>query len=178
MRTNAGRSHFRSTAPTCAMLSLAALVACAGPGIQTRLPAYVPRVRELTVTTVPMLVKEEQALFPFLKPALAKGGVLEGKEVYAFSPNTLTVIEGDTIHLTLINPEDDVHSFVLPDLAVPLPGGTTTRVTYVATHAGIYPIVCAIPAHLPMMSGQLVVLPSAVMAEASETVGVGSRAGS
>ena len=109
-------------------------------------------------------MKEQQALFPFLKPAFARGGVLDGKEVYAFSPSTVTVVEGDTLQLTLINPEDDVHSFVLPDFAVPLPAGKTTQAVYVARHAGIYPIVCAIQSHLPMMSGQLVVLSAASMA--------------
>jgi len=89
--------------------------------------------------------------------------VLDGKEVYAFSPSTLTVVEGDTIHLTLINPEDDVHSFVVPDFAVSLPGNKTTEATYVARRAGIFPILCAVPSHLPMMSGQLVVLPAATM---------------
>src|SRR5581483_4075326 len=81
-------------------------------------PAYTPRTRELTVTTVPLLVKESATIFPFLKADFAKGGVLDGKEVYAFSPSTLTVVQGDTVHFTFINPEDDVHSFVLPDLAV------------------------------------------------------------
>ena len=119
---------------------------------------YVPRTREITITTVPLLVKEQRKTLPFLKEDFAHGGVLEGKEVYAFSPSTVTVVEGDTIHFTLINPEDDVHSFVLPDLAVSLPGQKTTSATYVARHAGIFPFVCAIQAHLPMMSGQLVVL--------------------
>jgi plastocyanin len=122
--------------------------------------AYTPHVRELTVTTVPLLVKEQQHLFPFLAADFAKGGVLEGKEVYAFSPNTLTVIVGDTIHFTFFNPEDDVHSFVLPDLAVSLPPQRVTRATYIAKRVGIFPFVCAVQAHLPMMSGQLVVLPA------------------
>jgi plastocyanin len=126
---------------------------------------YVPRTRAITVTTVPLLVKEAQGLYPFLRPAFAKGGVLEGKEVYAFSPSTITVVEGDTLRLTLINPEDDPHSFVLPDFAVSLPGGKATEATYVAKHAGIYPIICAVASHLPMMSGQLVVLSSQAMAE-------------
>jgi plastocyanin len=86
------------------------------------------------------------------------------KEVCAFSPSTITVVEGDTLHLTIINPEDDAHSFVLPDFAVSLPGGKATSATYVARTAGIYPIVCAVPSHLPMMSGQLVVLSAAAMA--------------
>jgi len=126
-------------------------------------PTYHPRTRALTVTTVPLLVKEQRSTFPFLGAAFAKGGVLDGKEVYAFSPSTLTVVEGDTIHFTLINPEDDVHSFVLPDFAVSLPGNKATDTTYVATRAGIFPILCAVQSHLPMMSGQLVVLPATTM---------------
>ena len=142
--------------------------ACAGSAPVSHSAAYTPRSRALTVTTVPLLVKEQRAVFPFLDAAFAKGGSLEGKEVYAFSPSTLTVVEGDTIHFTLINPEDDVHSFVLPDFAVSLPGNRTTEATYVARHAGIFPIVCAIQSHLPMMSGQLIVLPAATM-RGSET---------
>ncbi len=122
-----------------------------------------PQVRAIAITTVPLLVKEQQGALPFLRSDFAKGGVLEGKEVYAFSPSTITVVEGDTLHLTLINPEDDEHSFVLPDLAVPLPGGKSTTVTYVAKRAGVYPFVCAVAAHMPMMSGQLVVLPASGM---------------
>jgi plastocyanin len=143
---------------------LIASTACARPAPVPSAPAYTPRTRDLTVTMVPLLVKEQRALFPFLEAAFAKGGVLDGKEVYAFSPSTFTVVEGDTIDWNLINPEDDEHSFVLPDLFVPLPGGTDTHATYVAHHAGIFPILCSVPTHLPMMSGQLVVLPAAAMA--------------
>jgi plastocyanin len=125
--------------------------------------AYTPMTRAITITTVPLLVKEEQSVLPFLKADFAKGGVLDGKEVYAFSPSSVTVVEGDTIRFTLINPEDDVHSFVLPDLAVSLPGQKTTTATYVARRAGIFPFVCAVQAHLPMMWGQLVVLPASSM---------------
>jgi plastocyanin len=147
---------------TVALAGLLASAAC-NSSAPSRRAAYTPRSRDITVTTVPLLVKEQQVVFPFLKPAFAKGGVLDGKEVYAFSPSTITVVEGDTLHLRLINPEDDVHSFVLPDFAVSLPGGQITLATYVAKHAGIYPIVCAIQSHLPMMSGQLVVLSAAAM---------------
>lgn len=121
-------------------------------------------MRTITITTVPLLVKEERGVLPFLKADFAKGGVLEGKEVYAFSPSSITAIEGDTIRFNFINPEDDVHSFVLPDLVVPLPPQKTTAATYVARRAGIYPFVCSIASHLPMMSGQLVVLAPAAIA--------------
>lgn len=139
----------------------------AGAGTATSVSRYVPRSRAITITTVPLLVKEHQGVLPFLKSDFAKGGVLEGKEVYAFSPSTITVVEGDTIHFTFYNPEDDEHSFVLPDLAVPLRPQRTTTATYVATRAGVYPFVCAVAAHLPMMSGQLVVLSAASMAGAT-----------
>ena len=140
---------------------LAAAAACGGPqGARARdARPYMPRTRTVTITTVPMLVREQQHLFPFLTKDFAKGGVLDGKEVYAFSPATVTVVEGDTIHFVFINPEDDVHSFVLPDFAVSLPAQHTTEATYVAKRAGIYPFTCAIQSHLPMMWGQLVVLP-------------------
>ena len=159
------------TALRAAHLALAVTLctACARSASPAR-AAYTPRTRALTITTVPLLVKEETNLFPFLKPAFAKGGVLEGKEVYGFSPSTLTVVEGDTIHFTLVNPEDDVHSFVLPDFAVALPAGQVTEATYVAKRVGIFPIVCAVQAHLPMMSGQLVVLAAASMATDSGSV--------
>jgi plastocyanin len=131
------------------------------PGREAR--PYRPTARAITITTVPLLVKEEQKVLPFLAADFAKGGVLDGKEVYAFSPSTITVVEGDTIHFTLINPEDDVHSFVLPDLAVSLPAEKTTTATYVARRAGIFSFVCAVQAHLPMMWGQLVILPASSM---------------
>jgi plastocyanin len=127
---------------------------------------YVPQARNITITTVPLLVKEQQSVLPFLKEDFANGGVLDGKEVYAFSPSTVTVFEGDTIHFTFINPEDDVHSFVLPDFAVSLPGQKTTTATYVAKGAGIYAFECAIPSHLPMMYGQLVVLAASTSSSA------------
>lgn len=149
----------RGVGAACALTFLAA-AACTRTAQPTT--TYTPRVRELTVTTVPLLVKEQQKLFPFLGADFAKSGVLDGKEVYAFSPSTLTVVVGDTVHFTFINPEDDVHSFVLPDLAVPLAPQKITHATYVAKRVGIFPFVCAVQAHLPMMSGQLVVLPASM----------------
>jgi uncharacterized cupredoxin-like copper-binding protein len=114
--------------------------------------------RAITITTVPLLVKEQASTYPFLDDAFKKGGVLDGKEVYAFSPSTITVYEGDTIAFHFVNPEDDEHSFVLPDFSVALPGGSSIDTSYVAQHAGIYTFICSVPGHMPMMSGQLVVL--------------------
>jgi plastocyanin len=153
-------------APLFAALCPLGTSSCAGAGPAAGRPAYRPRAREITVTTVPLLVKESRHLYPFLDRDFAQGGVLEGKEVYAFSPSTLVVGEGDTIRFTFVNPEDDAHTFVLPDFALGLPGQRITRATYVAPRAGIYPIVCDVPSHAPMMSGQLVVLAGTALASA------------
>ncbi|HTX64902.1 MAG TPA: cupredoxin domain-containing protein [Opitutaceae bacterium] len=130
--------------------------ACAAPA--PRNPAYRPRRRDVTITAVPLLTREMQRIYPFLAHDFARGGVLEGKEVYAFEPSTVTAFEGDTLALTLVNPEDDAHSFVLPGFEVGMPPESTVTATYVAGRAGIYPFTCSIPTHLPFMVGTLVVL--------------------
>ena len=107
---------------------------------------------------MPLLTKELGSTYPFLSADFAKGGVLEGKEIYAFVPGNVTVYEGDTIHFTLVNPEDDVHSFVLADLTVQMPPQAIVHATYIASRAGVFDFVCDIPSHKPMMYGQLVVL--------------------
>lgn len=121
-------------------------------------PAYQPRTREVTVTAVPLLTKEMAAVYPFLKSDFTAQGVLAGKEVYAFIPSTLVAYAGDTLAITFVNPEDDAHTFVLPDLAVALPGQSTKTVRYPVGAPGIYPFRCNMAAHAPMMSGQLLVL--------------------
>lgn len=149
-----------------ATLAALLLSACAGQRAEPAHPAYVPQSRYVTVTTVALMVKEDAGVLPFLKKDFAKGGVLDGKEVYGFVPSTITVAAGDTIHFHFVNPEDDEHNFVLRDLFVKLPGQTVVDTTYVPRVPGIYDFACAIPAHLPMMHGQLVVLnPEAVAAE-------------
>jgi hypothetical protein len=82
----------------CTVATLFLALACSKQTSGGRPNGYRPRTREVTVTTVPLLVKEAVPVYPFLKPAFAKGGVLDGKEVYAFSPSTITAVEGDTLH--------------------------------------------------------------------------------
>lgn len=142
------------------MLSIG-LAACGGTGAPSSRGAsssYTPQTRHVTVTAVPLLVKELATTYPFLKKDFASGGVLAGKEVYAFSPSTITVVAGDTIRLTLLNPEDDVHGFVMRDFYVALPPQSRTDTIYVTKAPGIYEFSCSVPAHVPMMHGQLVVL--------------------
>lgn len=129
-------------------------------------PAYVPQTREVTLTAVPLLTKELQSVYPFLSQDFAAGGVLEGKEIYAFVPDTVTVVEGDTVNFTLVNPEDDEHKFVLENLVVDLPGQSVQRASYQAAHAGVFSFACVMPTHIPYMHGQLVVLSAALGAGA------------
>ena len=117
-----------------------------------------PARRDITITTVPLLSRELVPTYPFLKRDFAPGGVLDGKEVYAFVPGTITVMAGDTLHLTVLNPEDDTHAFVLHDLYLPLPPQSRIDTTYIARVPGIFPFSCTVPQHLPMMRGELVVL--------------------
>ncbi len=138
----------------CATLVLA--TGCARSGQN----AGPPVTREFTITTIPLLTKEMQRIYPFLVKDFAPGGVLEGKEVYAFEPSSITVYEGDTVRFTLINPEDDAHSFVLPDLSVALPPQSRIQAAWIARSPGSYRYVCAIPSHLPFMYGTLTVLPA------------------
>ncbi len=143
---------------------LAFAFACSAPNASTpAAAAYVPQTREITITTVPLLSKELMTTYPFLREVFGPKGFMAGKEVYAFVPNTITAVLGDTLRLQFVNPEDDAHAFVLSDLVVPLPGQQTTRATYIARHVGIYRFSCSVVAHLPSMWGQLVVLaPDAV----------------
>lgn len=140
------------------MLALAALAA----GCISASPAYVPQERRFVVTAVPLLTQELVSTYSFLSRDFGPGGVLEGKEVYAFVPSSLTVVEGDTVRFTLVNPEDDEHNFVLPGLSVALPGQSVTEATWRAETPGIFSFVCTIPAHAPAMYGQIVVLPADV----------------
>ena len=145
----------------CAGLLLSVVLlagGCAAPA--PRGAAYRPRQRDVTITAVPLLTREMQRIYPFLAHDFAAGGVLAGKEVYAFEPSTVTVVAGDTLALTLVNPEDDAHSFVLPGLEVGMPPESTVTARYVAAAPGFFRYTCAIPAHLPFMSGTLVVLPA------------------
>jgi hypothetical protein len=146
--------------PVSLMLLLAALAGgCAPRGAAIR--EYRPATRTFTITAVPLLTKELRRTYPFLVRDFAAGGVLEGKEVYAFVPSSITLVEGDTAQLTLVNPEDDAHSFVLGSLTVLMPPQSTVHARYVASAAGIFRYVCDVPMHRPFMYGTMVVLPAA-----------------
>ncbi|SRR5579884_326914 len=153
----------RWTGALMGTLALAALVAIGGPRYGAAAPSgYTPQTRALTVTTVPLMVHEMQASLPFLKKAFAAGGVLgPKKEVYGFVPSTLVVYQGDTVNLTVVNPEDDDHTFTIREMGVNLEvkGLASARTSFVAKKVGVFSYTCAYDEHLPYMWGQLVVLP-------------------
>ena len=147
----------RRMRPALVLLALLAVVGCTTARDDRNRPPT-GRARDVVITAVPLLTREMAQVYPFLTQDFAPGGVLADKEVYAFLPAEVTVAEGDTLRLQLINPEDDEHNFVLPDLAVKLPGQSTTHATWIARRPGIYPFLCTVPKHMPMMRGQIVVL--------------------
>ncbi len=142
------------------VLGLPLLLAACGQS-QASAPQYTPQTRTFTMVTVPLLVKESAATFGFLKKDFAAGGVLADKEVYAFSPDHLTVYQGDTVKMTIVNPEDDAHTFTLTDFNVnaALAPQTVTKVSFVANKVGLFTFYCAVAEHVPFMYGQLTVLP-------------------
>lgn len=164
LRGSANATARRSTLFLGALaLALAGVLSAAGYG---KAPAarlvYKPQVRSFTVTMVPLQVHEMQAIELSLKKAFAKGGVLYGKEVYAMSPSTIVVYQGDTVRLTIVNPEDDAHTISFPDqgVTVTVRGESTATTTFVAKAPGAHTYLCTIPEHFPFMWGQIVVLPA------------------
>lgn len=120
-----------------------------------------PQNRNFTVAAVPLLVHEQTGIFGFLQQDFAPGGVLDGKEVYGFNPSQLVVQKGDRVHVTIVNPTNDPHSFTVPDLGVNvlIDGGQANGVSFVASRVGAFTLMCTVAEHQPYMSGQVVVLP-------------------
>ncbi len=162
----------RSRTHPAALACLAIAITLASCAHREDGPRYAPRVRDVTLTAVPLLTKEMRRIYPFLARDFAPGGVLEGREVYAFLPASVTVVEGDTVRFHFVNPEDDAHTFVLGDLALALPGQSVTDTTWLARRAGVYAFTCNIASHQPSMWGQVVVLaPGAVAGVGGDTAG-------
>src|SRR5262249_24414971 len=98
--------------------------------------------------------------FDYLAQDFTKGGTLEGKEVWGFAPDSLTVYEGDTVNVTVVNPSGDDHTFTLPDVGFNLlvKAQSTASGTFVAAKVGPFSYLCTIAEHSPYMWGQLVIL--------------------
>ncbi len=151
-----------------ALLACAALVVARGvPTAAAQAPAYAPETRSFTITAVPYLTNELADTYDYLKTDFAQGGVLDGKEVYGFYPSSLTVYQGDTVNLTLVNPEDDPHTFTLPDFDtnVNMEAQSVEKGSFVASRVGTFTFLCAESEHAPYMWGQLTVLPDSDAAQ-------------
>ncbi|TAL07238.1 MAG: hypothetical protein EPO00_09660 [Chloroflexota bacterium] len=125
---------------------------------------YTPQTRTIEMVTIQELIGEF-ANIPDLKDetdkALASGGPLDGHEVYAWYPNSLTAYVGDTIKITIHNAQGDEHIFALPDFGVTqtIAPDSTATVTFTVTKPTISQFICAVPEHTPWMQGWLTVLP-------------------
>lgn len=86
--------------------------------------------------------------------------VVEGSE-YAYSPETITVNEGDTVKITFKNTGERVHNFVIDEFSVRTPtitGGKESKAEFVASQKGTFAFYCSVPGHRAAgMEGQLVV---------------------
>ena len=129
---------------------------------------YTPQTRHLLVTAVPLLVHEQAGFFDYLNHDFGKGGLLKDKEVWAFSPNNLTVYQRDTVHVTVVNPGDDPHTFTIAALnfSIAVKGQSRVEGSFVVPSAGLYKFFCSIPEHSPYMWGNLIVLPDSAAAGA------------
>ena len=122
---------------------------------------YTPVTRNFIITTVPLLVHEQTGTFDYLGKDFGKKGILKDKEVWAFSPSNLTVYEGDTVRITVVNPSGDDHTFTLSSVGFDLYVKAQSKASgsFVVPKTGPFTFVCTIAEHSPYMSGQLVVLP-------------------
>jgi len=122
---------------------------------------YQPVTRNFVITAVPLWVHEEEGTFDYLRQDFGKKGVLAGKEVWGWSPSSITIFEGDTVNVTVVNPSSDDHTFTVPELAYNLAvkALSTAKGTFLAKRAGLFSFVCVVAEHIPYMWGQVVVLP-------------------
>lgn len=129
--------------------------------VSTTTSTYTPVTRDFIITTVPLLVHEQTGTFDYLGKDFGKKGILRDKEVWAFSPSSLTVYEGDTVHITVVNPSGDDHTFTLSSVGFDLYVKAQSKASgsFVVPRSGPFTFVCTIAEHSPYMSGQLVVLP-------------------
>jgi len=129
---------------------------------------YTPQTRDLLVTAVPLLVHEQSGFFDYLNKAFGKGGMLAGKEVWAFSPNNLTVYAGDTVRVTVVNPGDDPHTFTISEVnfSMNVKGQSQRKGSFVVPNPGLFKFFCSIPEHMPYMWGNLTVLPDSAAPQA------------
>jgi cupredoxin-like protein len=133
-------------------MSMAAVTPTASPGGQGR---------HLIVSMVPVLTHEFQTFLPYLKGAFATGGMLDGKELFAFLPAHVAAYAGESLTFDIYNPADDPHTmtFLSLDKTIDVPGHDKATLALGPLAAGIYDFACLEEEHVPFMWGQLTVLP-------------------
>jgi len=147
-------------------IALAALLAtgsaCAERSATASAPTYRPQTRTVDIAAVPFLVHEQSATFDWLGAAFKKGGLLDGKEVWGFSIDHITVYAGDNVDVSILNPGDDPHTFTITELGVnqAIKGNGSSHTSFIAEKVGTYRFFCSIPEHSPYMSGEITVLPA------------------
>lgn len=152
-----------------AVLMLVAAACSSSPAGTSNPPSagssYTPQTRAIDMVTTQAVIGEFGNI-PGLKDeigaALASGGPLDGKEVYAWYPSSLTAYVGDTVKITIHNAQGDQHIFSLPDFGVTgtiIPPDSVVTVSFTVTKPNTFRFFCAVPEHMPWMQGFLTVLP-------------------
>ena len=125
--------------------------------------AYKPKTVSIDMVAITSMIGESAEIpqFAFLKQDFKSGGVLDGHEVFSWSPDAITVYKGDTVNLAITGTGPDDHVFNLPDLGVttPIPSYKTTQVSFTASKVGVFRYFCTVAEHMPYMQGFLTVLP-------------------
>ena len=136
--------------------------ACAQRVATASTPTYQPQTRTVDIAAIPQLVHEQGATFDWLGAAFKKGGLLDGKEVWGFSIDHITVYQGDNVAVSILNPGDDPHTFTITELGVnqAIKGNGTAHTSFLAEKVGTFRFFCSIPEHSPYMSGEITVLPA------------------
>jgi plastocyanin len=124
--------------------------------------AYVPQARNFTIATVATLTTEQTQAVPSYAPVVQKMG-----EDYSFSPNVITVYQGDTVNLDLRNRQpDDAHTFTLTgpyaSVSQTIAPNSSQQISFKATSVGEFEFHCTVTDHLPYMYGELIVLPASM----------------
>lgn len=144
-------------------LSLVAFVgtSCSTKTAEATTPPYTQQHFEYSIVAVPLLVHEQTSTFDYLDKAFAKHGLLDGKEVWGWSLNHITVYQGDSVTANLLNPGDDPHTFTITELDVNkvLNPAASTSLTFSAYKVGTFKFFCTVPEHAPYMTGTITVLP-------------------
>jgi plastocyanin len=149
---------FKKLAVGLLVAAIAGYLLLSPVGAQT----YTPQTRDFTVVTPALMTTELAKAIPSYDEVVNKAG-----EVYVFYPDVLTVYQGDTVNITLVNLQpDDPHTFTMSapydKVDITVGPNDTAKVSFVASSVGTFEFYCIVAKHLPYMYGELVVLPDSM----------------